>query len=91
MVTARFAGLSDIGHECTAKEHHASAEQPLAYVTFSQEEPGPQDGKESAELGVCGAMEQKSGLSKSGRREKRSRYPCGHLHQELSIYGSSSG
>ena len=50
MVTARFAGLSDIGHECTAKEHHASAEQPLAYVTFSQEEPGPQDGKESAEL-----------------------------------------
>jgi len=50
MVTARFAGLSDIGHECTAKEHHASAEQPLTYVTFSQEEPGPQDGKESAEL-----------------------------------------
>ena len=50
MVTARFAGLSDIGHECTAQEHHASAEQPLAYVTFSQEEPGPQDGKESAEL-----------------------------------------
>ncbi len=41
MVTARFAGLSDIGHECTAQEHHASAEQPLAYVTFSQEEPGP--------------------------------------------------
>ena len=27
-------------------------------------------------------MEQKSGLSKSGRREKRSRYPCGHLHPE---------
>jgi hypothetical protein len=45
----------------------------------------------AGELGVCGAMEQKSGLSKSGRREKRSRYPCGHLHREISIYGSSSG
>ncbi len=41
------------------------------------------------DLGVYGAMEQKSGLSKSGRREKRSRYPQGYLHQKISVYGSS--